>query len=60
MARSRAVPVGTTSSTRPMGPPWAVSEDELDRLEQAGLIAESVALVGGGLWSDFVAVYRRP
>ena len=43
----------------PYGPPWAVSEAELDRLVTAGLTAESVTLADGGLWSDFVAVYRR-
>jgi len=43
----------------PYGPPWAVSERELLRLVDAGLDMESFGAVSGGLWRDFVGIYRR-
>jgi len=43
----------------PYWPPWAVSEQELQRLVEASLDIESFDTVSGGLWSDIVAVYRR-
>jgi SAM-dependent methyltransferase len=44
----------------PYGPPWAVSERELGMLEEAGLEVTSLDMHSGGLWSDFVGLYRRP
>ena len=43
----------------PYGPPWAVSERDLDPLLDAGLEIVSFDTRSGGLWADFVAVYRR-
>ncbi len=43
----------------PYGPPWAVSEGELQRLLDEGLDIKDFRSVSGGSWSDFVAVYRR-
>jgi SAM-dependent methyltransferase len=53
VALARAEPV------IPYGPPWAVSEGELDLLLGAGLKVEAFTTHSGGLWADFVGVYRR-
>jgi len=43
----------------PYGPPWAVSENELNLLVDSGLQVESFVTHSGGLWADFVGIYRR-
>jgi SAM-dependent methyltransferase len=43
----------------PHGPPWAITRRELERMGSTGLEEVSMELRSGGLWSDFVAVYRR-
>ena len=57
--RLRLIALARAQGVIPYGPPWAVSERELQRLVDEGLDIEDLDSVSGGLWSDFVGVYRR-
>ncbi|MDX1691802.1 MAG: class I SAM-dependent methyltransferase [Acidimicrobiia bacterium] len=44
----------------PTGPPWAVSEQELEELEAAGLEREDVRIAGSGPGANLTGTWIRP